>query len=185
MKNQVMIAAILAVLSMTIISCGNDDSDSVTPSIEGDAIYAVLPTVTTPDNRVTYVQLTSELGSNVTFDPTKASLEIVGGAEIFSPDNGGYFLVASEENVTLDKYELDENDALVKSGTLSLAGVGTQWHTWITKFVSETKFYYFDVSQGQILVIDPIEMTINNTIELPEKLVGEVDGLFVEPSVPV
>jgi hypothetical protein len=114
-----------------------------------------------------YFHVVSSLDEGTRVDSDRA-LEVPGPAKLFAIDGAGWFALGGGEAPTIARYSLSADDVLVREEALSLAnlGVASLWDTIYV--VSPTKLYYPDRDGARLIVINPSEMTIEGTVELPE-----------------
>src|SRR5699024_11988474 len=148
------------ILGLTLSSC-SDDSSIASPEPEPDeALYAVYWRLDTPDGRTNYVSLVNDLmGGEV--NPAEA-LEVPGRSRFYAQPQSNYFLIGNGENLTFTKYKLSEEGSKFKEGEkFSLANEGVTSLQARTVFLSDTKAYYIDNTQGQVVVfnLEKIENT--------------------------
>lgn len=175
---------ILASSLVLFLGCAEPrDDDAATgatevPSgpVDGDASwYAVYTQVRTADGRTNYLALTPTLTGAVELDPARA-LEVTGYSRFFAPETGGFFAIGDGESFELTRYDVGVDGALLPGRTLSLAALGVTWLHYRAVFFSETRAYYVDNTSGQIIIWNPLEMTVIGTFELPDELVDGYEG---------
>ena len=175
MKSIIKIFSSLLLLTFSFVGCNeNDDGPGPNGGAEGP-LYATFIRVDNPDGRINYVALTEDLEQGTEVDLTNA-LEVPGFSRRYAPEGGGFFAIGDGEDMTITRYTINENNEFVEENRISFAGQGvTQMH-WRNEFLSPTKAYYVDVTQGQIVVWNPEEMTITKTIMLPEQVADGYQG---------
>ena len=168
------VVSLLLFVSLFFAAC--DDDDGSGPDIgEGGTLYATFIRVDNPDGRINYVALTEDLEKDTEIDLTRA-LEVPGFSRMYAVDGRNFFAIGDGEDMTITRYTINESDEFVQGGRISFAGEGvTQMH-WRNKFLSATKAYYVDVTQGQIVVWNPETMAITKTIALPEQVADGYQG---------
>jgi hypothetical protein len=175
-----------------LAGCGGEDSTltsglmpSPAPSNAADSVeepvYVVFSTIDTPDGRTGYFVTTPSIEGDVTVDVSRG-FEQPGGGQLYAPPGQGYFLIGSGEAPTFTRYDLDERGNLQQGRTLSLAnlGVADVWRHMI--FVDETKAYFLDLTQLQIVSFNPTTMELNRAIPVDDFVCeGETQTEFGEP----
>lgn len=147
------------------------DTGSDTPA-EGP-LYLVHTAVEGDEGRTNYFTLVDDLTSERTLD-YGSSIEVPGRARLYAAPGVGFFAIGDSEAVTITRYELEEDGSLVAGDTLSLQNHAvTSMGAQAVLFVSETKAYYKDSGQAQLIVWNPSEMAVERTIELPDDLLEE------------
>ena len=174
MNLTIKIFSLLLLLGLFFSGCDDDDGPGL-DSRFNEALYATFIRVDNPDGRINYVALTEDLEQETAVDFTTA-LEVPGFSRMYAPEEGGFFAIGDGEDMTITRYSINENNEFVRGNRISFAGEGvTQMH-WRNKFLSPVKAYYVDVTQGQIVVWNPEEMSITKTIMLPEQVADGYQG---------
>jgi hypothetical protein len=130
----------------------------------------VLATRVWDDTSITsYFNVLHSIDEGATLDPGRG-LEVAGSARLYSVPGIGWFAVGQGEAPTVTRYTLGADDTLVAGESISLQsfGVSSLWDTLY--FVSPTKAYYPDRAGGQLVVWDPSQMVVTDTVPLPETL---------------
>jgi hypothetical protein len=114
-----------------------------------------------------YFHLVDSLDTGTQVDESQA-IEVPGAAKLYAIADLGWFAFGDGETPTLTRYTLGENDALVRGAELSLVnyGVASLWDTLYV--VSPTKLYYPDRENARLIIINPTEMRLEGSVELPE-----------------
>jgi hypothetical protein len=154
-------------------SCGGSDASGSKP--RGDALYAVFTSVDSPEGATTYLGLTDTLEGSASLD-TKQALEVPGASRFYAPEAGGFFALGSNEDLSITRYDIDDDDRINETGKISFAGLGVTRLHFRNVFVSATKAYYIDHTQGQIIVWNPHDLSIDRSIPLPEEIVDGYEG---------
>ncbi|MFP4506151.1 MAG: hypothetical protein ACLFOZ_15650 [Cyclobacteriaceae bacterium] len=176
LKRTSMLCLSLAMIMMTACNDDNDDSN-ISPS-EGP-LYGFLVAVQDPDGRVNYVHTTGELGPDVKFDPS-TSLEIPGFARFWAKEQTEEFFVGQDSDLTITKWGITEDGGFEEKQTVSLQGEGTTNIYFTMAIASDTKAYYIDFSQGQLIVLDLEGMVIDKVIPLPQEMAPMVGDLWTD-----
>jgi hypothetical protein len=159
-------------LVTTLWGCSQDDADRAPKQVhaEGKPLYAVFTSVATPDDDSTsYLGITSSLGGDSELDIGNA-IEMPGASRFYAPEGGGFFALGSNEDLTITRFDVSEDGQVEQTGKVSFAGVGVERLHYRAVFVSETKAYYIDHTQGQMVIWNPAQMEIERTVPLPEEL---------------
>ena len=177
-KNTKYLFSMLTIALLTFTSCNQDDDEVAQIGNNEDALFGFLTAVEDPDGRVNFLHTTTELGPDVKFDPS-VSLELPGYSRFWAQEKTGKFYIGQSEDLTVTKWHITEDTGFEKGQTVSFQGEGTQQISQTMAIVSETKAYYIDFSQGQLIVINPEEMVIDKVIPLPAQMAPVVDGLNI------
>jgi hypothetical protein len=177
-------------------ACGDDADDNGGPSIDasidagdagsmagdakgelGDAevappdspitkLYAVLSTISGDTNSSSYVSLVPSLAEGEVRNLEK-SVELSGARYMFGVD-GKPSLYVLDDSASLTRYDLSEDNTLVKGPVLSFAayGVTTGSTEGSVFFVSDTKAYLLDDVSLQAVIWDPSKMLASKSIDL-------------------
>lgn len=182
--------ALAGLIFVLTASCGdNTDVVSIIPSTtasqaeseqilsnDGDPVYLLYTTIDTPDSRTSYYVTSPSIDSDTRVEVT-AGLEGPGEGVMYAPPEGGYVLIGSGEAPTFTRYELNEAGQLERGDTLSFANLGTESTEGHMRFLSNSKAYFFDRSQVQIISFDPSRMELINQIPLDDfDCDGEITG---------
>jgi hypothetical protein len=136
------------------------------PTANGDATRFIVQTsVDLGDDRINYFTPVSSLAEGAIWDPGRA-LEVAGGARLYAPAFGGFFAVGSSEDLTVQRYDLATDGTLSPSGLVSFASQGVTSMDRTAAFISDTKAYYFDETGAQIIIWNPLELTITGRIDV-------------------
>ncbi len=113
-----------------------------------------------------YFHLTASLGQDGGIDP-ECALEVPGAAKLFAVEELGWFAVGGSEQPTITHYTLDEEGMLTEGESVSLLGFGVTslWNTLY--FVSDTRAYYPDRDNSQLIAWNPSTMEVEGVIPLP------------------
>jgi hypothetical protein len=152
-----------------------------------DAVYALTTQVLgeqAADN-LSYVLLTTRLDGEVTLDLKDAVVEVAGRALGTGPDGAGTLFVASDGAPTITRYELSEAGKLVEGDSVSFLGVGVSAfgeYGGQFQYASAEKAYWFDGATARIVVWNPSEMQVEDTISLDELAhAGEILSFTAAP----
>jgi hypothetical protein len=152
--------------SLTLFAGCGDEEPSAT---RADANYVVATRIFSDDGGdvTSYLHLVSSLEEGTQVD-LKDAIEIPGSAKLFALDDG-WLAVGSGDGVTITRYEADPQEGLRETGeTIDLQPSGVQ-SLWDTLYVaSSTKVYYADREAGQLVIINPKQMTVEGSVKLPE-----------------
>lgn len=91
------------------------------------------------------------------------------------------FFTGNGENLTFTKYSVAEEGKKIKAGEkFSLANEGVTSLQERNVFLSDTKAYYIDNTQGQIVIWNPQEMKITGSFDLPEEFANGYKGFTTQ-----
>lgn len=155
-------------------ACGTEPGDENNEeNLDGKApAYLIHSSVTTDAGRSNYFSLVDSVTEVAHIDYAR-SLELPGRPRLYPASDYGFVLIGNAEDLTLTKYEV-EDGALVAGDSLSLQAYGINaLDAQAVLFLSETKAYYKDRSQMQIIVLNPQAMEVEKTIKLPEELIQD------------
>jgi hypothetical protein len=163
-------------LDATITDSGSTDGGitdgSVAKPPAADALYIVHSAVQNPDGaRTNYFTLTKSLTTPANLDYGKAIAQ-QGRSRLYAQQDLGFFAIGAGETLSITRYTVGANDTMVPGASLSLQPQGvTSLGAQAVYFVSETKAYYKDSANAQIIVWNPKEMKFEKKIELPADLI--------------
>ena len=163
----------LAILSIVLaLGCANDGSGGTTviePPNGGDSStdwYALTSVIRNPDSDTGFVLRTQRLdGQRLDIG---AALEVPGGAVVYGAGDSTIFVGQGDAPI-LTRYEVGIDGSLTETGRMSLANEGlsrTWWAQQQVQFASPTRAYLI-LSDGRVIVWNPTEMTIEETIQIP------------------
>lgn len=162
-----------------ILSSCSDSSTGPDPEPPAEeAVYAVYWRLNTPDGRTNYVSLVSDL-MNGEVDPSNA-LEVAGQSRFFSQPGSEYFVAGNGETLTFTRYNITSENTIEEGGQFSLANEGVTSLLNRNVFLSDTKAYYIDNTQGQVIIWNPEEMSITGSFNLPEELADGYQGFTTQ-----
>lgn len=164
-------------------------TEAVETAVEANAtesnsgpLYLVYTTIDTPDGRTGYYVTTPSIEEDATVN-VQTGLEEPGGGMLFAPPEGGYVIIGSGESPTFTRYELGENDNLIKGATVSFANVGVE-STWsVMVFVNPTKAYFLDRDQLRLISFNPSTMELIGALPIADFACEEVSTQFGDPVV--
>lgn len=114
-----------------------------------------------------YFNVVSTLDAGTLVDLDDA-IEVPGAAKLYAIEDVGWFAVGGGEDPSIARYVLSQDGELEEREKISLQSYGVQ-SLWDGLYVvSETKLYYPDRANGQLIVINPTEMVIEGVVQLPE-----------------
>ncbi|MFY0530483.1 MxcI [Archangium gephyra] len=161
---------LLACATLLVSACEREGGGGEPePGGEGP-LYLIHSAVQTGDTRMNYFTLASSLEEAGKLDYAR-SLELAGRPRLYAAQGVGFFAIGAGESPTITRYEVREG-RLVEGNSLSLQPFGvTSLGAQSVHFVSETKAYYKDDAQAQVIVWNPAEMAVEKTLPLPRELV--------------
>lgn len=100
--------------------------------------------------------------------PRSQAIEMPGAAKLYAIAGIGWFGLGGGEAPTITRYGLDEDGQLEEQASINMLSYGVQ-SLWDSLYVvSDTKVYYPDRDNKQLIVINPQEMRIEGAVALPE-----------------
>ncbi|RKH62928.1 hypothetical protein [Corallococcus aberystwythensis] len=174
-------ARLLTALALAFTAACSDDGDDNKPDAgtNPDAgtttpMYAFVAQVNVDNASTSYVVLTETLDPATPLSLTNAT-QINGRALGSGISKTGSIFVSSSAGATVTRYNLTASNTLEKAGEVSFASkavttIGEYQNQF--QFVSETKAYYFDGRNSQIIIWNPKDMTLTNSISLPEMTIA-------------
>lgn len=171
-------AVLTGFIAMTTSACESDDPDDK-PSVDrddrssrsdgakSDPLYLIASTFITGDDKETYLVTSPTFDESTKIDPTDGP-KVLGGVDPVVRNQSAF--VPAENGPVIVRYDLDDDDRLVKADELSFAGVGLTSITSTQIYaVSDTKAYVFDPAGARIIVWNPKTMTLaGKEIDLAE-----------------
>lgn len=155
-------------------ACG-DSNPQIAPdgAVQPGPAYLVHTAVQPDQDRLNYFTVVDTVADAMQLDYAQ-SLELPGRPRMYAQAGIGFFAIGNGEDVTITRYELGKDGALVKDRTISLQSYGvTSMAPQGVLFVSATKAYYKDPGQAQIIVWNPSAMSIERAIDLPADLIQQ------------
>jgi hypothetical protein len=149
-------------------------SDGTVPPAAADPLYIVHSAVQNPDGaRTNYFTLTKSLTAPETLNYANAIAQ-PGRSRLYAQQDLGFFAIGAGETLAITRYTVGPNDTIVPGASLSLRPQGvTSLGAQAVYFVSETKAYYKDAANAQVIVWNPKEMKFERKIELPAELIRQ------------
>lgn len=130
-----------------------------------EAVVVAVLTRSPNDTYQTYLVASEDVPSG-TLDLSRA-LEL---PDALVATNGEAIFVGNNEQLTLQRYEVNSDYSFTLVGELSLQRYGVDYINNDPLFFSPTSAYYVDAAQGQIIAFDPSTMRITGDIQVPEIL---------------
>lgn len=136
-------------------------------------LYVLHSAVESPDGRVNYFTLVPSLTERTTVDYTN-SIEISGRPRLYAQPGLGFFAIGDGEDVSITRYDVGADGSIVEGDRISFQPYGvTSMGAQAVYFASETRAYYKDPTQARIIVWNPTDMEVIETIDLPASLIRE------------
>lgn len=145
---------------------------------DDDALFALVTRVYGEESDQSYVLLTDDPSSG-SLDLADAVIEVPGLALGTGIDDSGALFVASDSASTVTRYDLSDEGELVEGDTVDFSVQGIAYvgeYGGQFQYVSPDKAYWFSGEAARIVVWNPEEMTISDSIEL-DSLVHEGEAL--------
>jgi hypothetical protein len=164
---------VLAALALSFVAACSDDPEPGENPDGGDntsPLYAFVAQVSTDSDSTSYVILTDKLDQTEPLSIANAT-QVAGRALGSGIPKSRALFVSSSAGAVVTRYDITNDNTLRKAGEVSFAGKGLSTigeYQNQFQFVSETKAYYFDGRTAQIIVWNPKDMTLTNSISLPE-----------------
>jgi hypothetical protein len=184
-KNKLATLKPISLLAFTIFalvftSCeSDDDNNEPTEETEVENLYAVFWRVNTADGRVNYVSLVDDVMDGE-IDPSNA-IEVSGYSRFFAQQDAGYFIIGDGEDLSFTRYNVSEDGkTIVEGDKFSFVNKGVTSLQKRNVFLSDTKAYYIDNTQGQIIIWNPEEMIITGSFDLPTEFANGYQGFTTE-----
>lgn len=151
---------------LALTACNGEENEGA-PSLEQGPAYMLATRVWDDTATTSFFHVVPSLEADTTID-TSLALEAPGSAKLYAVDDIGWFAVGGGEQPTITHYALSPDGMLEERATISLADYGVQ-SLWDTLYVvSKTKMYYPDRAGGQLIIINPSEMTIDGSVAIPD-----------------
>ena len=158
-------------LAAAAAGCAAETSDDPAAVPAEGPLYLVHSAMEGTDGRVNYFTLTSNLASGQI--DYGSSIELAGRPRLYAQEGLGFFAIANAEDLAITRYEIGEN-GFVEGDSVSLRTKGVRsMGAQAVHFVSASKAYYKDPGEAQIIVWNPTEMVIEDTIALPREFIRE------------
>lgn len=152
----------------SLADSGADDANVQRDGQMSAHLYAVVAQQRAGENPVSYIALTDDLTREHVLSVTDA-LEVAGRAVGAGITGDGRIFVGSSESAVVERYELNADNLLEKTGLVSFAGAGVASigeYQGQFFFASTAKAYYLDPRTASLIVWNPDEMTVEDTIAL-------------------
>ena len=184
-------------LAFTAAACNDDDDNTPDSGTNTDAgtdagtttppMYAFVAQVSVEGNPQSYVILTETLDPATPLSTANAT-QINGRALGSGITKSGAIFVSSSAGATVTRYNLTASNTLEKAGEVTFAGKGVttigEYQNQF-QFASETKAYYFDGRNSQVIIWNPKDMTLTNSISLPELTIAGSSTTFASNPIRV
>ncbi len=162
------IGSLLLALGVTSLSagCGSDDDEANAANDEGP-VYVIGTRIFSPDGSdvTSYYHVVSSIDEDAEVDPALA-LEKPGAAKLMSIGRD-WLAVGDADAPKITEYTVESGE-LVEGVAISLDGKGVQG-LWDTLYVvSDTKAYYVDRANSQLVIINPADMKVGGVVEMPD-----------------
>ncbi len=146
----------------------NTEQDVEEPAPVEDPLYAIAGTTFGPEGNSSYVALVPSLTRDTEIDYGSV-LEVAGGASIFGLDGKRFFAVGYDDQPTITRFDIDQDNRFVERESLSLQGYGlaSMWRDpGLVPIFSDTKAYIVDANTQSVVVWDPASMLITGSFAL-------------------
>ena len=151
--------------ALTIQACDNETTDA---EVGGSPSLVVGSYVELPNGQTSYFTLVESINETglVSYD---RSLESPGVARLYPAPGNAVFSIGGGEAPTITRVEVDvENGTLTPGETISFAnfGVVNMQYNALT-ILNDSKAYYRDETQGQVITFNPTTMEVLGSIQVP------------------
>src|SRR5262249_54811861 len=135
-------------------------------------LYVISTGVSSGNDFIGYLATVPSLDATTTFNLDKA-IEVE-ASWIFAQPGKPYVYAASIFGPTIDRYLAGADGALTKDRSVSFANLGVQspYLAALAPVYSDTKSYFVDDSQDQMVIWNPNEMTVIGTIPFNDAMDG-------------
>ncbi|MEM8608789.1 MAG: DUF4374 domain-containing protein [Myxococcota bacterium] len=158
--------AFALLLSIAVAAgCGSSDSNgAVEPPDEPDVETAFVlgSRIRTPDGRAFFVSIEPSLEATE-LDLSEA-LELSGFARVYTYQ--GALFTMDSESLVIQRYQVGADRSITPETRLSMALLGFSRFRPLFAFVEPTRAYYIDPQQSQVVVWDPEEMVLIETLPI-------------------
>ena len=171
-------ALVATTLAAALVGCTDDYKAERVDAGSGDPderLFAVFTSLATADDSTSYLGLTNSLDGTTELD-TGSAIEMPGASRFYAPEGGGFFALGSNEDLTITRFDVSDDAEIEQGQKLSFSSVGVERLHYRAVFLSETKAYYIDHTQGQLVIWNPKAMEIDHTVSLPKELVDGYMG---------
>lgn len=155
------------------VACGQDNpgsvevADSVDNEQEDEPAYVIGTRIFSPDGSdvTSYFHVVSSIDAKSEVDPGRA-LEEPGAAKLMSIGDD-WFAVGANSAPKITEYTVEDGE-LIAGDSISLdkKGVLSLWDTFYV--VSDTKAYYVDRENNQLVIVNPATMKVGDVVAMPE-----------------
>ena len=177
MKMRFLLTAVFLAGLMAVWGCDNSNDDIDADAGASEADMAVIMRI---DDTTSFVNL---VDAGVTTNLTNANgIEIDPGTGVYTY-HGAVYVTGSMQNDKVTKYTVTEDNSLVKAAETTVFQSGGSIPTSLI-FVSDTKAYLALPGTGELLVIDPTDLSITKRIDLSPYALdadGETGGADTNP----
>jgi hypothetical protein len=154
-------------LALLALGCSEDETDEAAGSSDGP-LYVLANEVYAADDSTSYLNLLHTLDiAELDYDQ---AVEYGGGRATIATYNGWLF-VSSPEGPVVTRHTVDASGRLVSTGEISFGNYGFNELTideWSINFISETKAYLFNYTDGNVVVWNPSTLEISGEIAGPD-----------------
>jgi hypothetical protein len=158
-------------VAVTAVACGGEkagDDPGGNPAQKAEELWIVGGWISTGDEYTGYLTVVDDLSSAGTIDLSRA-VEF-GGDMVYASPGGRVVFVGREDAPVIERWGLDESNALEKQDQLSLANFGVTKTLGggrnVMQFIDEHRAYYFDNQNLQVVVFDPARMTVDGSFSI-------------------
>jgi hypothetical protein len=152
-------------------ACGGVNTDASAdsnPAPSAEELWIVGGWISTADEYTGYLTVVDDLSSDGTIDLSR-TVEF-GGDMVYASPGGRVVFVGREDAPVIERWGLDESNALEKQDQVSLANFGVTKTLGggrnVIQFVNQDRAYYFDNENLQVVVFDPVSMTTQGAFNI-------------------
>lgn len=173
-KAAALCAGLIAAMTTACAGRNGDAAAKDTPSTAAEELWIAGGWISTGDEYTGYLTVLDDLSSDGTIDLSRA-VEF-GGDMVYASPGGRVVFVGREDAPIIERWGLDESNALEKQDQVSLANFGVTKTLGggrnVIQFVNGERAYYFDNENLQVVVFDPGSMATERSFS--------IEGLAVE-----
>ncbi len=165
---------------LVLTAACSSSTEEPPPTVPADGpLYAIATTIFLPDGESSVVTLVGDPTGAEELD-TRSGVEVGGSAALFGLDGSSAFALGGSETSFIQRYEVTADGRFEEGKRLGLSSQGIDSAfklPGLVPFLSEDKAYFIDDVTEQIVVWNPVEMTVEKSISLAS---ATREGWFLE-----